>query len=175
MMRPWIALLMFAACVSAGAGRAQDAVRAPQPGQAAAPPPDGTRSPTAYSGPPELPPDIVPGSNSCSDDFAPLRKDAEEKGGLTREALERHAPRTEACGLIESYSRSEYRLIEFVEDRSARCQVEAQAVEKLKAGHERTKALRTEICARRLRHLVPGFIGAVGDFGDPSFASRPRH
>jgi hypothetical protein len=169
MMHRSIALLMLAATwVPFGSVLAQDTIPAPSSGQAAAPPPGGSNSPATFAGLPELPPNVVP--NTCSNDFAPLREDAEKRGKLIREAGERRAPPEETCRLIGTYSRSERRMIGFVEANSVKCRIPAQVAEQLKAGHERTTALLAQVCAAVPRRASPGYVGAISDFGDPAFA-----
>jgi hypothetical protein len=171
MMRRPIALLMLAATlVPAGSVRAQDTISAPSPGQAAAPPPGGPNSLATFAGPPELPPSVLPNSNTCSKDFAPLREDAERRGKLIREAGERQAPPEETCRLIGTYSRSERRMIGFVEANSVKCKIPPQVADQLKDGNKKTAALLARVCAAVPRRASHGYFGAISDFGDPAFA-----
>ncbi|SDO80091.1 hypothetical protein [Afipia sp. GAS231] len=98
-------------------------------------------------------------NRACVQAFAPLREEAESRGRLIKAASERHAPPQEACRLIGEFAQSEVRMIKYLEANSAECGVPQRTADQLKAGHQRTEALRMKLCATGLQKRGP-----VGDF-----------
>ena len=72
--------------------------------------------------------------------FVPLREEAEKRGKVIKAASERHASPDEACKLIESYSKAELKMMEYVKVNQAKCGIPPQISEQMKKGHEGTQA-----------------------------------
>jgi hypothetical protein len=107
-------------------------------------------------------------SQACFQAFTPLREEAESRARLIVAASERHAPREEACRLIEEFAKSEIRMIRYLEANSAKCAAPERISAELKASHQRTEAVRMKVCAARLQKRGP-----VGDFDGISNISLP--
>ncbi len=58
---------------------------------------------------------------ACSEGFAPLRRDAEQKGRLIKAASERHALPQEACEILGSYALASAKMVDYVEANAAEC------------------------------------------------------
>jgi len=101
----------------------------------------------------------VSNNPACLRAFAPLRDEAESRGRLIKAASERHAPPEEACRLIGEFAQSEVKMIKYLEANSAECGVPQRVTDQLKAGDERTEALRRKVCAAGLQKREP-----VGDY-----------
>ena len=156
MIHRLIALSMLTAMtVPTGAARAQGAFPAPLPGQGA---------PT--TGGQALAP--VP-TSPCSQDFIPLREDAEKKSKMIKAASDRHASPEEACRLIGDYSATEVKMIKYVEANAARCGIPTSVLEQLKAGHRNTKGLESKVCTVAAQARKQGVPGQINDFSDPAF------
>jgi hypothetical protein len=106
---------------------------------------------------------------SCLESFAPLRRDAEQKGTLIKAASERHAPPQEACEIISTYERASEKMVNYVEANADECAIPASVVEQLKAGHRKTDELRARVCAMVEQGGKPGGPARGNDFGDPAF------
>jgi hypothetical protein len=96
-------------------------------------------APTAPMAAPSSPGAAGP-SEACMKGFVPLREEAEKRGKLIKAAMERHAQPDEACKLIESYSKAEIKMIEYVKLNTAKCGIPPQISEQMKKGHEGTQA-----------------------------------
>jgi hypothetical protein len=103
--------------------------------------------------------ETVSNNPACLRAFAPLRDEAASRGRLIKAASERHAPPEEACRLIGEFVQSEVRMINYLEANSAECGVPQRITDQLKAGNQRTEALRTKVCAAGLQKRQP-----VGDY-----------
>ena len=101
-------------------------------------------APTQSMGAP--PPGAAGPSEACMKGFVPLREDAEKRGKLIKAASDRHAQPDEACKLIESYSKAEVKMIEYVKVNQAKCQIPPQISEQMKKGHEGTEAMIKKVC-----------------------------
>jgi hypothetical protein len=106
---------------------------------------------------------------ACLEGFAPLRRDAEQKGKSIKAASERHAPPQEACEIIGSYAIASEKMVNYVEANADECAIAASAVDQLKAGHRKTEELRAKVCAKAEQGGKPGEPGRGNDFGDPAF------
>jgi hypothetical protein len=104
--------------------------------------------------------------DACNSEFTPLRKEAEERGGLIRAASTRHAPPGEACELIGNFARSEIKMIEYVNANATRCGIPPEIADQLRAGHQNTEAMRKKICAVAQQEQGRRPAGPVGDFDD---------
>jgi len=102
-------------------------------------------APTQPMGAPP-PPGAAGPSEACMKGFTPLREDAERRGKLIKAASERHASADEACKLIESYSKAELKMMDYVKHNQAKCQIPPQISEQMKKGHEGTEAMIKKVC-----------------------------
>jgi hypothetical protein len=101
-------------------------------------------APTQRMGAP--PPAAGGPSEACMKGFVPLREEAEKKGKLIKAAIERHAQADEACKLVESYSKAELKMMEYVKLNQTKCQIPPQISEQMKKGHEGTQATMKKAC-----------------------------
>ena len=110
-----------------------------------------------------------PEQAACLEGFAPLRRDAEQKGELIKAASGRHAPPQEACEIISSYALASAKMVKYVEANADECAIAASIVDQLKAGHRKTEELRSKVCAKAQQG--GGLEGPArgNDFGDPAF------
>lgn len=172
-IRRLIAPLTVAAITACAVqANAQGAFPAPLPGQAAPanaspfPPvngaapaasfgqptafPSGGAAPIAGGAPTQpmgAPPQGAAGPNeACMKNFVPLREEAEKRGKLIKAASERHAQPDEACKLIESYSKAELKMMEYVRLNSTKCGIPPQISEQMKKGHAATEAMTKKVC-----------------------------
>jgi hypothetical protein len=106
---------------------------------------------------------------ACLEGFAPLRRDAEQKGKLITAASERHAPPQEACEIIGSYAIASEKMVDYVEANADERAIAASVVDQLKAGHRKTEELRAKVCAIVEQGGKLGAPGQLNDFGDPAF------
>jgi hypothetical protein len=95
--------------------------------------------------------------------LAPLREDAEKQGRMIKAASTRHASPEEQGKLLESFGRSEIKMIKYIEANSARCEIAPHVANPLRAGHKKTEAMQQKACAlaRQDEMRAP-----VGDFDD---------
>jgi hypothetical protein len=101
-------------------------------------------APTQPMGAP--PPGAAGPSDACMKGFVPLREEAEKRGKLIKAAIERHAQADEACKLVESYSKAELKMMEYVKLNQTKCQIPPQISEQMKKGHEGTQATLKKAC-----------------------------
>jgi len=166
-----VPLAVAVATVHAGLAFAQGAFPAPLPGQGtikndpAFPPVNGA-APASVGAPPvssfpvngaapitgsaferpPSPPSQSASADECMKGFVPLREEAEKRGKLIKAAGERHAPPDEACKLIASFGQAETKMINYVENRSAKCGIPPQVTDQLKTGHKNTEAMQKKVC-----------------------------
>ena len=100
---------------------------------------------SAFERPP-APPSQSASADECMKGFVPLREEAEKRGKLIKAASERHAPPDEACKLIASFGQAETKMINYVENRSAKCGIPPQVTDQLKTGHKNTEAMQKKVC-----------------------------
>ena len=162
------------AAITAGAveANAQGAFPAPLPGQAAPanaspfPPVNGAAPSTSFGQPSAFPssgaapiagtgaaaapmaprPQASGPSDACMKNFVPLREEAEKRGKLIKAASDRHAQPDEACKLIESFSKAELKMMEYVKLNSEKCGIPPQISEQMKKGHAGTEAMLKKVC-----------------------------
>jgi hypothetical protein len=85
-------------------------------------------------------------SDSCMNDFRPLREEAERRGKLIKAASDHHAPPDETCKLFAAFSAAEVKMIEYVEARAAGCGIPAQIADQLKTNHKGTEGVQKKVC-----------------------------
>lgn len=165
-----VPLTVAAIAASVGHANAQGAFPAPLPGQPAPSnaspfPPVNGAAPVASFGQPSAfpsngaaplagagaaagpPPQAGGPSDACMKNFVPLREEAEKRGKLIKAASERHAQPDEACKLIESFSKAELKMMEYVKLNSTKCGIPPQISEQMKKGHAGTQAMLKKVCA----------------------------
>jgi len=84
--------------------------------------------------------------DECMKGFVPLREEAEKRGKLIKAAGERHAPPDEACKLITNFGQAEMKMINYVENRAAKCGIPPQVADQLKTGHKNTENMQKKVC-----------------------------
>jgi hypothetical protein len=155
-----------------GMAFAQGAFPAPLPGQGvikndpAFPPVNGAGQATSVGAPPSssfpvngaapitgsaferapAPPSQSAAADECMKGFVPLREEAEKRGKLIKAAGERHAPPDEACKLIANFGQAEMKMINYVENRAAKCGIPPQVAEQLRNGHKNTENMQKKVC-----------------------------
>ena len=82
----------------------------------------------------------------CIKEFLRLRDDAQKKASVIQAASQRKAPPQEACGLFNSFSAAETKMIKYAEENSVWCGIPPQAVETMKKQHAQTAQIRTRVC-----------------------------
>jgi hypothetical protein len=169
-----VPLTVAAITACAVQANAQGAFPAPLPGQQAAPsnaspfPPVNGAAPATSFGQPSAfpsngaapiaggaptqpmgaPPQGAAGpSDACMKNFVPLREEAEKRGKLIKAASDRHAQPEEACKLIESFSKAELKMVEYVKLNSTKCGIPPQISEQMKKGHVGTEQMMKKVCA----------------------------
>jgi hypothetical protein len=101
---------------------------------------------------------------ACTNEFVPLREEAEARGRLIKVASERHAPPEEACKLIGNFGQSEAKMIKYIEANAEKCGIPPEVAERLRAGHKNTEVMQKKICAMAQQAQRGGPTGPVGDF-----------
>jgi hypothetical protein len=178
-----VASTLTLAIVDAGQVFAQAAFPAPVPGQAEAPASNASPVPHATGAAPLASLGASAAfpsggqTDACMKGFAPLRKEAEERGRLIKAASDRKAPSDEACKLIGNFGQAELEMIKYVEANSAKCGIPPRIADQLRNGHRNTEKMQKQVCAGAQQaqlggpNSVPGDAtrrvpaGPVGDFG----------
>jgi hypothetical protein len=166
-----VASILSLPIIDAGRVFAQGAFPAPLPGQAEAPasrtspfPPVNGAAPTASPGASATFP-AGSGIDDCTNQFMPLRQEAEQRAKLIRAAAERKAPPDEACKLIGDFGQAEIRMMKYIEANAARCGIPPQTAERFKDGHRNTERMQEQVCALAQRHpSAPDKVLGPGDF-----------
>lgn len=109
--------------------------------------PSGGAAPIAGAGAaPMGPPQAGGGNEACMKNFVPLREEAEKRGKAIKAASERRAQPDEACKLIESFSKAELKMMEYVRLNATKCGIPPQISEQMKKGHAGTEAMLKKVC-----------------------------
>lgn len=151
--------LLIAACVLPIIAGPAVAQLAPWPGQAPQQP--------AASSPWDQPPQQ---QQKCVEEFAKLRTEAQKKAGAIEAASKRHATPKEACGLFNTFSAAEVKMIKYVATNATGCGIPSQILDNLKKGHEKTTEIRTKVCqaaAQPARAAAPSLSDALGSSSIP--------
>jgi hypothetical protein len=82
----------------------------------------------------------------CVQEFIKLRSDTEKKALAIRNASAHKASPKEACGLFNTYSAAEEKMLKYAADNTVWCGIPQQVVDQIKTSHVRTAELRTRIC-----------------------------
>jgi hypothetical protein len=86
-------------------------------------------------------------SEACMKQFVPLREETEKRGLLVKAASERHAGADEACKLLGVYSKSEVKMMEYIQLNSKKCGIPPQVSDQIKKSHAFTEKSLKNICA----------------------------
>lgn len=104
-------------------------------------------------------------SYTCMKEFIPLRREAEQRGQLIRDASQHHATPDEACELIGNFARSEIKMIRYVEANSARCEIAPEIAGQFRAGHQHTEAAQKKLCV--MANLASSELSLSDVLGQP--------
>jgi hypothetical protein len=86
------------------------------------------------------------GQPPCFNEFAPLRKEAEERAAVIRAGMEKKAERPELCQAFKNFAVAEEKVVKFVETNSVWCSVPPEAVKQMKVNHAKTIKTRNQVC-----------------------------
>ena len=117
---------------------------AQQPAPAASPwnDPPQQQSPAAASpwnaGPQQEPP--------CVQAFGKLRDDAQKKAGAIQAASKNKVDPKTACGLFNTFSAAEAKLVKYAADNISACGIPPEVITNLKAQHQKTVGIQTRVC-----------------------------
>jgi hypothetical protein len=82
----------------------------------------------------------------CVAEFSRLRDDAQKKATAIRAASERKAQPKEACGLFNSFSAAESKLIKYAAEQGTWCGIPPQIITGMKQQHAKTVQIQTQVC-----------------------------
>lgn len=94
----------------------------------------------------------------CAAEFTPLRQAVEKEGALVKALADKKAPRERVCAQIKKFAASEAKYVKFLTDNQAWCGIPSEALQQIKASHNHTLKLRTQVCAT----AGPGVPGNAG-------------
>jgi hypothetical protein len=83
---------------------------------------------------------------ACGEEFAKLRDAAQKKALAIRAASARHANPKEACGLFNTFSDAEMKMIKFASSNASKCGIPPDIVKMLTQNHGKTDEIRTRVC-----------------------------
>ena len=136
--------LLIAACVFPIAAGTAVAQFGPPPGQqSAASPWDQPAQPQAAPWPQQQ---QQQQQETCVRDFGKLREDAQKKASAIQAASKNKVGPKVACGLFNSFSGAELRMIKYAQENMTKCGVPPQAVDQMKKQHVTTDGIRTKVC-----------------------------
>jgi hypothetical protein len=103
---------------------------------------------------------------NCQEDFLKLRQDAEAKGKAIQEAANRKASAVEVCPLFRRFGEAEAKVVRFLADNAAWCQIPPQVIQSAKQAHAKTLEIRGRVCAAANNPVAPatpslGLSGAL--------------
>lgn len=110
----------------------------------------------------------------CVVEFGKLRDEAQKKAGAIRAASERKADPKEACGLFNSFSAAEAKLIKYAIDKAASCGIPPEVATNLKRQHAKTVEIQTKVCrvaAAPPRPQGPSLSDALGSGAVPDVSN----
>ena len=117
-------------------------------------------------------PPVSDRSEACAKGFASLREEAEKRGKLIKAASDRKAPPDEACKLIIGFGDAEIKMIKYVENNAAKCGIQQQIADQLKAAHRNTDALLQKVCRVAQQMQSPHGPVHINDIGDPAMEDQ---
>jgi hypothetical protein len=153
--RAWFVAACFAVATPAAAQfppqPQQPAAQFPPVGQQQQPaspwPAPGTQQPSGAFAPSAFgQPQAQQGPPPCVQEFMRLRDDTEKKGNAIRAASERHVNAKVACGLFNSFTAAEGKLLKYASEGVTTCGIPKQVVEQIKTGHGKALEMRTKVC-----------------------------
>jgi len=133
--RAWIIAAGLTAAAMAPALAQFPPVGTPQPGQFA---PATTQQQPA--------PQAQQSSPPCVAEFMKLRDETEKRGKALQAANQRHAPPKEACGLFNSFTAAEAKLLKYATDNALWCGIPQQIIGQIKQAHGKAMEIRTRVC-----------------------------
>jgi len=155
--RAWIIAAGLAGAGIAPALAQFPPVGSPQPGQFA---PAGTQQPA---------PQVQQGPPPCVVEFMKLRDDTEKKGKVLQAASQRHASPKEACGLFNSFTASEAKLLKYAVDNAQWCGIPQQFVAQIKQSHSKSMEVRAKVCEAAARPQIAPHPPTLSDaLGTPT-------
>ena len=98
-------------------------------------------------------------------DFAPLRDDAAKKANAIKVASDRKVSPVEACQLFKIFAAAEAKVVKYAGENAVWCGIPAEAIAQMKTNHNRTLALRAQVCkaaANPARAAGPSLSDALG-------------
>jgi hypothetical protein len=104
--------------------------------------PGAAAAPDWNSAPPAPPPRRPP----CFNELTPIRVEAKKHAEVLKAAMLTKAPHAEVCSLIKRFSAAEAEVVRFVTTNAQSCGIPAEAVTAMKANHDRTVKVETQIC-----------------------------
>lgn len=122
----------------------ETAPAAPPPGTGF--PPPGARPPPQASPPAAMAPPGAPQEPPCMREFMPLREDMQKRGVLIQKAQERTPTREEMCQLFKNFTAAEAKVVKFVTDKQASCEIPNEVVTKIKTDYGQHVKVREQIC-----------------------------
>jgi hypothetical protein len=85
-----------------------------------------------------------------------LRDEAQKRGGLIQAAANKKAPRQEVCQLFKNFEASEAKVVKYVTQHQAECQIPNEVIKQMKGNHDRTIKTRTNVCSAGPMGAAPG-------------------
>jgi hypothetical protein len=108
----------------------------------------------------------------CVKEFMGLRDDAAKKAAAIRTASARKAPAQEACGLFNTFSAAEAKMMKFAEDNLVWCGIPPQVIAGIKEQHAKTVEIRTKVCQAAAAPQRPAGPSLSDAFGAPVTDSK---
>jgi len=111
----------------------------------------------------------------CQGSFGALRAEYEKYGKAVEAANKRKASAQEACGLFKSLIGAQGKMLKFLTDNKAACNVPDEVLKNLNAGVAKATAVKTQVCTAAangggVRPPSAGLSGAInvtGEVGGP--------
>jgi hypothetical protein len=104
-----------------------------------APPQQAPAAASPWSGTPQQEPPCVQG-------FGKLRDDAQKKAGAIRTASEKKVDPKTACGLFNTFSAAEAKLVKYAGDNVKSCGIPPEVITNLKQQHAKTLTIQARVC-----------------------------
>jgi hypothetical protein len=82
----------------------------------------------------------------CVQEFSKLRDVAQKRALAIRTASEHKADAKTACGLFNSFSDAELKMIKYATDNAAKCGIPKEVIAGLKQGHAKSSEIRVRVC-----------------------------
>jgi hypothetical protein len=82
----------------------------------------------------------------CVQTFGKLRDDAQKKAGAIQAASQKKVDPKTACGLFNTFSAAEAKLVKYAADNVKACGIPPEIINNLKAQHQKTIGIQTRVC-----------------------------